>query len=308
MKKILIFGGTGFIGTQLTKKLKNDGNYLILATRNKNAKNINLNIIDEIVEYREDDYSALKEIKAIDVVINLAGESIIGLRWTKEKKKRILESRLRVIKIIEVFAKERDNKIPLLIQASAAGFYGYSDDDKVVDEEAPSGEGFLADTCKVLEMEALRFDGTFNRIAIVRFGIVLGNGGFVRQILRGFKFNIGVSIGKGSNWFSWIHVDDVVKGISFIIEKEELDGAINFVTKESIRFAEFTKALARIRNTLIIINIPYFIYKPVLGEMADMLTKGIRIEPRKLIESGYEYEFVNVEEALLSIFKNNNGI
>ncbi|WP_160685996.1 TIGR01777 family oxidoreductase [Clostridium sp. C2-6-12] len=308
MKKILIFGGTGFIGTQLTKKLKSEGNYLILATRNKNAKNINLNIIDEIVEYREGEYSALKEIKAIDVIINLAGESIIGLRWTKQKKKRILESRLKVIKVIEAFVKERDSKIPLLIQASAAGFYGYSDDDKVVNEDAPSGEGFLADTCKVLEMEALRLNGHFNRIAIVRFGIALGNGGFVRQILRGFKFKVGVSIGNGSNWFSWIHVHDVVKGISFIIEKEELEGIINFVAKESIRFAEFTKALARIKNTLIIINIPYFIYKPVIGEMADMLTKGISIEPKKLIDSGYEYEFVNMEEALLDIFKNNNGI
>lgn len=100
MKKILIFGGTGFIGAQLIKKLKAEGNYLILATRKKNNENKKLNIVDEIVEYREDEYTVLKEITAIDVIINLAGESIIGLRWTKEKKKRILESRLKFIKIL----------------------------------------------------------------------------------------------------------------------------------------------------------------------------------------------------------------
>jgi len=303
MKKILIFGGSGFIGIQLIKKLKADGNYLILATRKKNAENKKLNIIDEIVEYREDEYTALKEIAAIDVIINLAGESIIGLRWTKEKKKRILESRLKVIKVIEAFVKESGNKVPLLIQASAAGFYGYSDDDIAVNEDSPSGEGFLAETCKVLEKQVLSLNGYFNRIAIVRFGIVLGNGGFVIQVLRGFKFKVGVSISAGRNWFSWIHVQDVVTGISFIIEKEELKGAINFVTKESIRFDEFIRIFARIKNTSIIINIPSFVCKLALGEMADMLTKGISIEPKKLIESGYEYEFVNVEEALFDILQ-----
>lgn len=303
VKKILIFGGTGFIGTQLIKNLKAEGNYLILATRKKSTEKAKLNMIDQIIEYRENEYTALKEIGAIDVIINLAGESIIGLRWTKEKKKRILESRLKVIKVIETFVKERAGKIPLLIQASAAGFYGYSDEDRAVDEDSPSGEGFLAETCKALEEQALSLKDFFNRIVIVRFGIVLGNGGFVRQIANGFKFKIGVAIGEGRNWFSWIHVKDVVKGISFIIEKEELKGVINFVAKENITFAEFVKIFAGIKNTSIIIKIPSFIYKPALGEMADMLTKGINIEPKKLIENGYMYEFVNLEEALLDIMQ-----
>ena len=181
MKKILIFGGTGFICTQLVEELKDDGNYLILATRKKNSENKKLSMVDKIVEYREDEYVDLKEITGIDVIINLAGESIKGLRWTKKRKKRILESRLKVIKVIEAFVKERGEKVPLLIQASVSGFYGYNDD-IVVNEDYICGEGFLSETCKVLEEKVLSLNGYFNRIAIVRFGIVLGQGGFVTHL------------------------------------------------------------------------------------------------------------------------------
>lgn len=303
MKKILIFGGTGFVGTHLVKYLKAEGNYLILATRRKNNLRKKLDKVDRIIAYGDDDYMDFEGISAVDVIINLAGESLLGLRWTREKKRRILESRLKAIKAVEAYAKAQGHKIPLLIQASATGFYGYREDDYAVSEDSPVGEGFLAQTCETMERSVMSLDRYFERIAILRLGIVLGNGGFMTQLLRGFQYPIGVSVGKGQNWFSWIHIQDVVKGIHFIMEKEDLEGVINFTAKESIRFSDFVSIVAGHKKTSILLTIPSFIYKPALGEMADLLTKGIRITPVKLLESGFRYEYNDIEEAIQELCK-----
>jgi len=302
MKKILIFGGTGFIGTELIRKLKDQGDYLMLVTRTRKLDSIAYYGVDEIIEYQEGMKSLDSQyFRNLDVIINLAGESILGLRWTKKKRKRIFNSRENIIRLIKDSLEGSNLKIPLLIQASAVGFYGYSENDIIVNEDSLGGNGFLAEVCKKLENEVTSINEYFDRIAILRFGNVLGEKGFVKQISRGFIFNLGFSFGKGQQWFSWIHIEDVINGIEFIIEKENLKGPINFVANESIRFSELIKALGNIKNNKIMIIIPLKISRLVLGDMSDIINKGIKVEPRKLIKNGYEYKFTNIECALKNI-------
>jgi len=302
MKKILIFGGTGFIGTELIKKLKYQGDYLILVTRNIKLNSRAYYGVDEIIEYQEGMKSLdLQCLRNLDIIINLAGESILGLRWTKKKRKRIFNSRENIIRLIKDSLEGSNLKIPLLIQASAVGFYGYNENNIAVNEDSLGGNGFLAEVCKKLENEVASINEYFDRVAILRFGNVLGEKGFVKQISRGFILNLGFSFGKGQQWFSWIHIEDVINGIEFIIEKENLKGPINFVANESIRFSELIKALGNIKNNKIMIIIPLKISRLVLGDMSDIINKGIKVEPRKLIKNGYEYKFTNIECALKNI-------
>ena len=302
MKKILVFGGTGFIGTELIRKLKDQGDYLMLVTRTRKLDSIAYYGVDEIIEYQEGMKSLDSQyFRNLDVIINLAGESILGLRWTKKKRKRIFNSRENIIRLIKDSLEGSNLKIPLLIQASAVGFYGYSENDIIVNEDSLGGNGFLAEVCKKLENEVASINEYFDRVAILRFGNVLGEKGFVKQISRGFIFNLSFSFGKGQQWFSWIHIEDVINGIEFIIEKENLKGPINFAVNESIRFSELIKTLGNIKNNKILIIIPLKISQLVLGDMSDIINKGIKVEPRKLIENGYEYKFTNIECALKNI-------
>lgn len=302
MKKVLIFGGTGFIGRALIGKLKEDGNYIILVTRNGNMDIKKIYGVDEILEYKND-LTCLDSnyIETIDVIINLAGENIFGFRWTHAKKKRILESREKIIKLLKTSMEKASAKIPLLIQTSAVGFYGYCDSEQAVDENSCCGEDFLAQVCTKLEKEVENLNEYFDRIAIIRLGIVLGNGGFLKQIAKSFFLNIGVEIGKGNHWFTWIHIDDVVDGIRFIMDNEHLKGPINFVATESIKFSQFTQILRKIKNNKIMITIPSQVGEILLGEMSEPLSDGIKVEPRKLIKNKYEYQFTDIEDALRNI-------
>jgi len=304
MLRILILGGTGFVGRALIHGLKKDNNYIILLTRNKKKYAISDIEVDEVVEYDLNSEKISEEYLAnLDIIINLAGESIQGIRWTLAKKKRILESRLRVVKLIKDSLILSNIKLPILIHASAVGYYGYSSSDKAVNEKAPCGHDFLAEICTKVETEVINASEVINRIIIIRLGIVLGNNKFFKTLSKGFVFQYGITIGKGEQWFSCIHIEDVIKSILFILEKKEISGIVNLVMERPVRYIEFIKIFCKFKKVKRLIVIPEFLAKVLLGEMSELITEGIKVDPEKLLSNGYVFKFGTLEAAIKDIME-----
>jgi uncharacterized protein (TIGR01777 family) len=281
----------------------------MLMTRNKkNAEQLRLKV-DELVEYPiGNNYIDVRQLENTDIIINLSGESILGFRWTERKKKAILNSRLRSIKLINESLKYHNLKIPLLIYASATGYYGYSQSHKAVDENSSSGHGFLAQVCVELENQVMSGSSYFHRISILRFGTILGSEKFIKMISKGFALPfIGFTIGKGQQWFPYIHIEDVVMGIDFVINNNSLKGPINFVSDENIRYKDFIHIFKTRKKVRLLISIPGIFISLILGDMSELITKGIRVTPDKLIKSGYKFKNITSSlEDILNEEKSHN--
>lgn len=303
MLRILILGGTGFVGQTLIKELKKEDNYIILMTRNK-KKYVDSELnVDEVIEYNLNlKYIAVETLTGLDIIINLAGESIQGIRWTAGKKKRILESRINVVRLINDSLSHYNIRLPILIHASAVGYYGYSGSDNAVNEESQCGKGFLAQVCEKVEGEVINSPEHINRIIILRLGIVLGNNKFLKTLSKSFIFNYGVTIGKGEQWFPCIHIDDVIKSILFIISNQEIIGPVNLTMEKPVRYKEFIESFKELKKVKKLIVVPTFFAKVLLGEMSELITEGIKIKPQKLLENGYVFKFDNADSALKDIF------
>jgi uncharacterized protein len=314
MSKVVVLGGTGLIGKRLAKALSERGDQVIILSR-KALPNQGLGERISIVRYpeSEQDWTALlKDLDGSRAIVNLAGEGVADRRWTDERKKEILESRVgstrKAVEIIrrlgENIQKERvGGTVPVLINGSAIGFYGPHADREFVESDGP-GIDFLSRVCFLWEAEALKAASAGVRVVLLRIGIVLSaDGGALAKMLPVFKLGGGGTVGSGKQWMSWIHIDDVVGLILHSIDHPEVSGAVNVVAPQPVQNEVFTKTLARVLNRPAIIPVPGFALKMALGEFSMVLLEGQKVIPTVAGQVGYKYRYPELDKAFENILQ-----
>jgi uncharacterized protein len=305
--KVGITGATGFVGSRLVERLHGEGHRVLVLTRNTAfAQKVfpsqalgNL----EIVAYTPTVSGSWQDALATcDAVVNLAGEPIGEGRWTPERKQEILNSRqLSTQKIVEAIAKANP-KPKVLVNASAIGYYGTSET-ATFDETSPSGNDFLAQVCQAWEAEAQKVKDAGVRLVILRFGIVLGTGGALGKMITPFKLFAGGPIGSGRQWFSWIHLDDLVNLILQALSQPERSGVYNATAPNPVRMSELSQTMGQVMNRPSWLPVPSFAIEALLGDGAMVVLEGQKVLPKRTMEEGFEYQYASLQPALKDILK-----
>ncbi len=303
--KIFIAGGTGFIGSHLIRKLLAEGHEVTaLARGSQNAGRLpqEVNIITGS-PVTQGDWQ--QRVPGHQVVINLAGQNIFT-RWTESNKKLIRDSRIHSTRnIVQALPREPGQAVTL-INASAAGYFGFGGDEKIT-ENARAGSDFLARVCVDWEDEAAKGEKSGVRVLTTRFGVALGpHGGALAKMLPAFKLGIAGRLGTGRQWFPWIHRDDLVDAITFLIAHDEICGPVNVCAPNPVRNKEFTTILGKILHRPAILPVPSFLAKLLLGELATVVLEGNRMVPEKLKSRGFVFKFPDLESALRDIVRHGN--
>lgn len=300
--KIAIAGGTGFVGKSLTDYLLDQNHEVFILTRNAAKASHHPRL--SFVEWLKVNSAPETELQDVDAVINLAGESLNSGRWTEARKKRILESRVTATKEIVRILSSLPKKPKVLLNASAVGIYGISESETFTEEATQIGNDFLANTVSAWEQEANKASTLGVRTCFLRFGVVLGaNGGALTRIVLPYQFFIGGTIGSGKQWLSWIHIDDVLKGIDFLLHHENVSGPINFTAPNPVQMKEFGQTAGTVLHRPHWLPVPGFALQLLLGEMSMLVLEGQKVLPKKLVENGFSFTYETVEKALSDIFR-----
>jgi len=298
--KVFITGGTGFVGRFLAVRLMKEGHQVTILSRRagKSSQQGGARLIQgdpvEKGPWQE-------KVAEHDVIVNLAGASIFR-RWTKRARKEISESRILTTRnIVDALSAQR-GKVSTLLSTSAVGFYGGRGDEEL-DESARAGEGFLASLTRQWEAAALEAAKAGVRVVLCRVGVVLGpQGGALQEMIPAFRRGMGSPLGRGKQWMSWIHCDDLVEAMRFLIARSDISGAVNCVAPFRVTNREFTKALAQALGALQFLPaIPSFILKAAMGEFAGVLLEGQKVVPKKLLDAGFVFGYSKIGEALREI-------
>lgn len=298
--KIAITGATGFIGSRLVKRLLELEHQPMILTRNR-AKATRLFPNLEIIACTPTESGSWQDaIAGCDGVVNLAGEPIGENRWTPERKKAILDSRqLGTRRIVEAI-NQAPSKPSVLVNTSAIGYYGTSET-ATFDETSPPGDDFLAHVCQAWEAEAQKVKEAGVRLVILRFGIVLGEGGALAKMLPPFQLFAGGPIGSGRQWFSWIHRDDLVNLIINALTHNEMEGVFNGTAPNPVRMSEFCQTLGDVMNRPSWLPVPSIALEALLGEGAKVVLEGQKVLPKQTTSSGFNYDYANIKPALADI-------
>jgi len=313
--KILVTGATGMIGRQLCAHLLANGFAVAALTRNKESATEIIHARSHIVQgdlsstSQEKDNSELNDwtmkCGEIDVVVNLAGEPLAGKRWSQTHKDRLYNSRINATRAIVTAIKNKKIKPHTLLNASAIGYYDYHKERSFTENDG-HGSSFLAKLCEDWEAEAQKAEAYGVRVVQLRTGIVLSrDGGTIQQMLPAFKMFLGGYFGDGSYAFSWIHIEDVVRAIHYIIDNNELKGPINVVSPHHSTNKKFVKAVGKALRRPAILSIPYFAIWLRFGEMAKVLYNSQIIKPAKLLTSGFTFKHTELNSAVDDLLKNN---
>jgi len=298
--KIFISGGTGFVGTNLARYFLAKGHNVIAS----GTSSAHTNISHENFRYISADTAEKgpwqDSLKDVDALINLAGRSIFN-RWSERYKKQIYNSRiLTTHNLVEAMP---DDKEVVLCSTSAVGYYG-DRAEEILNEEALPGDDFLAKVSIDWEKEALLAEKKGARVAVMRFGVVLGkNGGALAKMIPAFKSFAGGPIGSGKQWFPWIHLEDLISAVMFIIENQDIKGPVNFCAPNPVRNRDFAKALGRILGRPSFMKVPSFMIRTLMGEMGTIVMSSQRVIPDRLLKNGFEFQYPDVEKALDNLIK-----
>ena len=296
---LVITGASGFIGTQLVERLAASHDLKLLTRRRPNK--VGLARTQWIVWEPGVPGEWERSIEGADGIINLAGEPIANKRWSTEQKERIRFSRVNTTRgLVSAIAKAKDRP-KFLVSGSAVGYYGPRGDE-LLTESSPIGTGFLADVCREWEDDAKQAQSHGVRVALLRTGIVLGKGeGALAKMVKPFKLFAGGYLGSGKQWMPWIHVEDEVGLIKFLMDKQDAAGAFNATAPNPVTMEEFCSALATVLNRPSWAPVPASVLTLLLGEMAEMLLTGQRAVPKAAQDLGYSFRYSNVLEALKSL-------
>jgi uncharacterized protein (TIGR01777 family) len=304
---VIITGATGFIGRALCRELVETGHEVIALSRNANKARELLG--DKVTNVQWDGKSSLgwaSYTEGAGAIVNLAGESISSGRWTQAKKNGILQSRLDAGKAVVETVSQAKAKPKVVIQASGIGYYG-SRSDELVDESSSPGKGFLAHVAQKWEASTEMVESMGVRQVVIRTGVVLGkDGGALPRLLTPFRLFLGGPLGSGRQYFPWIHLQDEVKAIRFLIGQENLRGAFNLAAPESLTQKEFCRILGQVLKRPSWFPVPGFALRMIFGEMAgEVLLAGQRAVPKKLLDAGFEFSCPAAESALKDILSSS---
>jgi uncharacterized protein (TIGR01777 family) len=290
--KIGITGASGFIGTHVAKRARDQGHETVAFSRNPKS-------LEGFAETRRFSLDSPPDLAGLDAVIHLAGETIMGL-WTRPKKQRILASRIEGTRRIVEAINAMSSGPSVLVCGSAIGYYGDTGEREVT-ETSPAGKGFLADVASVWEAAAAEVKNA--RLVTLRTGFVLGSdGGAMKLIKPVFRACLGGRLGGGRQWMSCIHVDDIAGIILHAIENSRIHGPLNGVMPAPVRNSEFTHELELAANRPAILPAPEFALKIALGELSHLLLDSQRVLPAATLASGYIYRFATLEAAAADVF------
>ncbi len=306
--RIVITGGSGFIGSHLIPELLDHDYEIIVLTRSisKSLKKLK-NFADKIKLIEWDAVSLGDWVKYIDgakAVVNLAGANIAGWLWTRKRKEVLIKSRLNVTSSIVDAIMNAENKPEVLIQASATGYYGYKDNDDEVTEDDGNGDDFLAtlaykweETVKPIEEEKI------TRVVYIRTGNVLSrDGGALPLLALPIKLFVGVIFGNGKQWFPWIHMKDEINIIIRAIENDSMHGPYNLCSPNTVQNKTLVKSIGKVLKRPVFIRIPSFLMRIFMGELSTALLKGHKAVPKKLLQEGYKFEYPELLPALENIY------
>ena len=281
--KILVAGATGFIGKKLVKTLDEKGHEIVVLTRNRETARFHIPIHCEIQQWDpEKSPLSTNSLKDVDVVINLSGENIASSFWTETQKRKLMDSRKMSVRRIVKAMAVMNTKPKVFISASAVGFYGNRRNEEL-QETSSAGEGFLSKVCQSWENEITEAEELGIRTVIFRLGMVLGHdGGALEKIMPAFKLGLGGKLGDGSQWMSWIHINDFIDMIVYSIENPSIKGIINAVSPNPVKNIEFTKTLGRLVKRPTILPVPGIALKVVLRDLSDLLLYSQKVSADKI--------------------------
>lgn len=295
---ILLTGGTGFIGSHLRTMLLRDGHLLTIVTRSPEKYEDESAQNQRFISWDADFNS---EMEQADAVINLVGETIFGQRWDNEVKQKIYSSRVdNTLKLVSAI-NEADAPPSVMISASGVDYYG-NEGDRVIDESYGPGDDFLSRVCVDWEKAAKQVSDAGVRVAVPRFGIALETGGgALQQMVPPFRLFVGGPVGPGDQYFSWIHMQDLCRGIIYALEDEQFVGSYNLCAPNPVTMQVFADTLGDILNRPSVFRVPEFVLRIVLGEAADPIVSSHRCHPARLEQNGFEFRYKYVLEALSDI-------
>lgn len=296
---ILITGATGLIGRRLTQKLLTDGNQITVLTRSpERAKTI----FGNPVSY----WSTLSDresLNGVDAVVNLAGEPIADKRWTEEQKKCLCESRWTMTEQLARLINASSQPPSVLISGSAVGFYG-DQGQTTVTEETPPHDEFTHQLCARWESLARQAQSDKTRVCLLRTGVVLAtDGGALAKMLPLFRCCLGGPVSNGRQYFPWIHQGDMVNAIHYLLTQNKLHGPFNIVSPNPVHNKQFTRTLARVLNRPAALSVPAGILRALMGEASILMLTGQRALPVRLEDSGFDFRYAHLEEALRDILR-----
>lgn len=299
--KILVTGSTGLVGTALVKSLASDGHTVCRLIRQQSKTTLGSKDGFDVAWN-----PATGELGGAgvgpDAVINLAGASIAGGRWTEKRKELLRTSRIDTTQALVKALAKMDARPRVLVSASAIGIYG-DRADEVLTEESKPGTDFLAGLAREWEAEAQKAEAIGIRVVLARFGIILArHGGALAKMLLPFKLGAGGRLGSGKQWMSWITLEDVVGIVRFALENGDVRGALNVAAPQPVQNAEFTKTLAQVLHRPALFPAPAFALRLALGEMADaLLLSSQRVNSQKLQQLGYSFLYSDLLSALSAV-------
>tara|TARA_R110002126_G_scaffold10245_9_gene46473 strand:+ start:8230 stop:9120 length:891 start_codon:yes stop_codon:yes gene_type:complete len=293
--RILVTGGTGLIGSALLKYWR-DKHQLTVLTRQAPASLPSSANLTYISELQHADFNQL------DAVINLAGEPIADKRWTEKQKQQICHSRWQITEQLSELIQAADTPPACLISGSAVGFYGRQGAEFICEEHSAFYPEFSHDICARWENLAQRSASDKTRVCLLRTGIVLSaDGGALTKMLPAFRFGCGGPLGNGQQYMSWIHIDDMVQLIDFLLQTPTLHGPFNAVAPKPVTNKEFSKALAERLNRPAKLTMPAFMLRLLFGEMSDILLYGQRVMPQQALNAGFQFTYPKLPAALADL-------
>jgi uncharacterized protein (TIGR01777 family) len=297
-KKVLIGGGSGLVGKRLHQLLEAKNYEVWILSRSSTGKK---NTIGWDVKNQKLDPPA---IEGFEYVINLTGAGIVDEPWTDERKKEIIDSRVKSSELLAKAISQNSKKPISFVSASAVGFYGFVTGEHIFKETDAAGTDFLAETCKLWEQSTDSIKTLGIPTSLIRIGIVLDkNGGALKEMAKPVKLFAAAALGTGKQYLPWIHIDDLCKLFIHAMENK-LQGAYNAGAPNQVNNKTFTKVLAKVlKRPFFLPNVPPFVMKLILGTRALLVLEGSRVSPEKIQKTGFEFEFTDLEKALKNIYK-----
>lgn len=302
--RVIITGGTGLIGRALVDDLSPEDHEIFVLSRSPERYAGTMPVGVELVAWdarSAEGWGALAD--GADAIVNLAAASLADGRWTDERKRRILESRTQGAAAVLDAVERAETKPRVVIQSSAIGYYGPTGDREVTEEDGP-GDDFAARVCVAWEQAAAPIADAGSRLAIIRTGVVLdADEGALPRMAQPYRFFVGGPVGSGRQFLSWIHPDDLVAGIRFLIEREDASGPFNLCSPRPERNADFGRAIGAVLDRPSLVPAPSFALKALFGEMSSVVLEGQRALPARLQEMGFAFRFPEAEAALRDVLR-----